>query len=116
MRLDKAGEEGIATGIAIDGLHIQMRQNGAKALPGDVVLCSHELVAELDGLAEQLLIEVHHQQTLAGRIAGVEQTDIGLPVADTEVIAQHTVVEQQLNVVVFAVGIRVFVLDVHILT
>ena len=68
---------------------------------GNVVFSSHQLVAKLDGFAEELLIEVHHEQPLTGGIFRIEQTDIGLGIRHAEVVAQYAVVEQQLHIMRF---------------
>ena len=47
--------------------------NAAKALAGHQQLGAHDLVAQADGLAQQLLVVVHGHQALGGRIARVEQ-------------------------------------------
>ena len=96
-----------------------MGQDAGEAVLGDVIFGRHELVAELDGFAEELLVVVHHEQTLAGRILRIEQADVGLGIADAEVVAQHAVVEQQLHIVrlelqtVGALSAQVGILRVH---
>ena len=52
---------------------------------------------------EQLLIEIDYKQSLASRILGVEQADVNLVRSQLEIGTQHTVVEQQLYVVVLLV-------------
>ena len=95
------------------------REHAAEAFAGYQHLGGYNLVAQLDGFAEELAVEVDVEQTLGGGIAGVEQADVHLIVGTAEVIAQDAVVEQQLHVVLLflqaCAGSRRFALQVVVL-
>ena len=51
----------------------------------------------MDSLTKQGVVVGHIEQALAGRIFGIEQTDIHLLCIQLEVMAQHTIVKQHLH-------------------
>ena len=57
---------------------MQLGKYGGKALTSHANLLSHNLVTNGNSLTKQLLVVVDHQQTLTGRIFGIEQADIHL--------------------------------------
>ena len=92
-------EVAVALGTLEDDVGAQQRQNATEALAGNEHLGGHNPVAQTDGLAEQLAVEVDVEQSAGGGVARVEQADVDLRVGAPEVIAQYAVVEQQLHVV-----------------
>ena len=80
-------EEPITLNIFIDDIVTEQRQDASKPLTGDEKLCGNNLIAQTDSLTEQGAVVVHRQQSLMGRIVGIEQTGIHLTVALVEVIA-----------------------------
>ena len=113
-----AMEESVACYSFIYDVAIEQRQDASEAVAGYQELGSHYLVAQLQGFAQQGPVVVDGEQSTVGGVARIEQTGVYLAVTLAEIIAQHTVIEQQLYVVVLAlqsVGIVTLVLYLHVL-
>ena len=87
-----------------------------KTLAGNLYLLGHNLITQTDSLVKQLLVIADYQQSLFGRITRIEQTDVNLIGTKMEVIAQDTVIEQQLYVVRLGIRYGGFVLQWPVLT
>ena len=80
---------------------LQYLQDRFEAARGNKIVGGNDAIAQGDGLVEERLIEVHRDESTGQRVFGIEQTCIEFSYWEVEVLQQHTIVEQQLYVVVF---------------
>ena len=66
---------------------------------GNMKVPCHDEVADADGLSEQLLQVVHHDESVLGRILGIEKPEADAVETEVEIVAQYAIVEQQLHIV-----------------
>ena len=116
LRTDEMLEELILHVALIQRIGRQLGLDMCKSLMGYLYLLCHYLIAQTDSLVKKLLVIVDYQQSLFGRIARVEQTDVHLISRKMEIIAKNAVVEQQLNVVRLGIGYGGFMLQLPVLT
>ena len=87
--------------ILVQRVGRKLVDNTVEALLGDAKFLRHNLVAQAYRLVKKALQIGHHYQSAGQGIFGIKQTDVYLLVRQAEVVAQNTVVEQQLHVMVF---------------
>ena len=80
-----------------------------KAVTGHIQLPCHDEVPQLYRLAEELLEEVHHHQSMTCWILRIEQSYIRFINPQMEVLTQHAIVQQQLHIIGFQHHATMFV-------
>ena len=80
---------------------MQYLQDRFETARSNKIVGGNDAIAQGDGLVEERLIEVHHNESTRQWVFGIEQAGIEFSYWEVEVLQQHTVVEQQLYVVVF---------------
>ncbi|CCY81754.1 unknown [Prevotella sp. CAG:1185] len=73
-------------------------QHAVEAVEGYVEVGSDNLVAQTDGLSKELAIKGYGKEALCRGIFRIEQTDVCLVETKIEVVSQHAVIKQQLNI------------------
>ena len=101
LRLHKAFEERPLFFSFQQRFGLQHLQDRFEAARGNKIVGGNDTIAQGDGLVEERLIEVHRDESTRQRVFGIEQACIKFAYGEVEVLQQHTIVEQQLYVVVF---------------